>query len=75
MFSLNVVQSDIELGVVGDLRVVNSTVANIKATNSAFAAINYTISTDSNGVVLNFTGNGYGSPLHLICLCVLTSNK
>jgi len=37
---------------------VNSTVAGIKATNNAFAAINYTIGTDSNGVVLTFLGHG-----------------
>ncbi|KDQ16163.1 hypothetical protein BOTBODRAFT_173431 [Botryobasidium botryosum FD-172 SS1] len=58
MFSLNVVASENQLGVVGDLNTINSTVAGIKATNAAFVAVNYTIGTDSNGVVLTFSGKG-----------------
>lgn len=58
LFESNVVQTEIKLGVVGDLSVVNSTIAQAKASKAAFAAVEWSISTDNIGVVLDITGPG-----------------
>ena len=58
MFSSNVVQTEIELGVAGDISIVKSTVDSVKAAQTAFSNLNCIVTTDENGVVLNFTGPG-----------------
>ncbi|KZV99310.1 hypothetical protein EXIGLDRAFT_725915 [Exidia glandulosa HHB12029] len=57
-YESNVVQTEIKLGVVGDIAVVNSTIAQAWASKAAFSAVAWTISKDSTGVVLDITGPG-----------------
>jgi hypothetical protein len=61
MYASNVVQTHIELGVTGaTLQAVNDIASNVKSSNPGFAAINFTLSTDKNGVAMKVDGPGYG---------------
>jgi hypothetical protein len=57
-YSSNVVQTNILLGVNGDSTTVSQTAASVKSSIAAFTNINFTVGTDSDGVVLNITGPG-----------------
>ncbi|KAH7105039.1 hypothetical protein BKA62DRAFT_767298 [Auriculariales sp. MPI-PUGE-AT-0066] len=57
-FEMNVVQTNILFGVVGDATVVENAMIQAKATRTAFSGVSWTTTTDNTGVVLNITGPG-----------------